>query len=264
MSFANILFASAEHTRIQAQIDAQRITQKARNEAAGAQAALANFSRALSNKRALDAAGAEISAINENIGRNLDAASYGQLGQRVAAAEELGASVATAAAAGVGGSTIDLYNQQIMASYSREEDQADRALQSDLYLATEAKGNTLQNAVNGLDSSQTFANLDFRQFVDHKKMSAPSQVAALAGSALATYYGGPKAGQAVADAFVGYNDAQNGNFGAAATRFDSAISGGLRGAKEYSSLGGKGEGGEAWGKEMWSSAERYLGNIRLS
>lgn len=257
MSIARILFAGAEHIRAQATIDAARITQKARNEASGAQAALSNFTKALSNKRALDAAGKQIGAVNENITRNLDAATYGKLGQRVQAAEELGQSVATAAAAGVGGSTIDLFNQQIMATYSREEDQADRAIASDLYLATDSKGDALSNAVGGFDNSQTFANLDFRQFVDHKKMSGLSQVAALAGAAAATYFGGPQAGKAVTDAFVGINDAQNGDFASAAARLDSAVVGGFKGANTYSDLG------SAWGKDAWTSTKRYLGNVRL-
>ena len=95
-----VLTSEATHTREQAKIDAARVTQKARNELLGAQATQNAWVQSYSNQRRVKAAGKQADEITANIGRNLDAATYGRLGERLAASEELGANMASAAAAG--------------------------------------------------------------------------------------------------------------------------------------------------------------------
>lgn len=259
-----ILTSGAEHIRAQAEIDAKRLTQKARNENQAAQSGLANFSRALSNKRQMDAAGSSINAITENIGRNLDAAATGNLARRIQTSEELGAMSAVAAAAGVGGSTIEQFNQQVHFTEAIQQEQIDRAIKSDLYLTASEKANVLTNATAGQDLSQSFANLDFTQYVDHQKMGGMQKLLTLAGAGVATYFGGPQAGAAVMDTSLGLYETSNGNFAAAANSFNNAFTGALAGAKTYTSLGGEGQSGEAWGKGFFKNTSNLLGSIRLS
>jgi len=252
-----VLTSGAEHIRAQAEIEAKRTVQKARNENSAAQSALANFTRALTNKRAMDAAGSEIGALTENIGRNLDAATYGTLSRRVQAAEELGAISAAAAAAGVGGSTIEQFSRQVMATEDRMDEQAARAVNSDLYLASSARGDTIRNAVMGLDNSQSFANLDFTKYVDHQKMSGFSKFLAITGAAAATYFGGPQAGEAVASGFMAAQDMRNGDFNAGAAGFSNMVQGLGAGAKNYADRD------EPWVRGLWSSTRNLLNDIRL-
>ena len=63
-----IATAGAEHTIKQAEINANRKTQAARNVRQGAESELARFSASLGNRRMMDATGDRINAIAENTG----------------------------------------------------------------------------------------------------------------------------------------------------------------------------------------------------
>jgi len=238
--------ADAIHTREQAKINAARVVQKARNELKGQTAATNAWVQSFGNQRRMRAAGAQANEITENIGRNLDAATYGRIGERIAASEELGANIAAAAAAGVGGSVVDVYNDTIRLSAAMAEEQGDRAVRTDLTAATAMRADTFRAAVEGLDNQSFNPGLDYSEFVDHVKMSGLQKIATVAGAAAATYYGGPKAGKAVFDASAAINAADNGDFETAAARASSAFMGGIEGAKRYSDAGGRSYGGQVW------------------
>ena len=234
----SLLYGDAIHIREQSKIDAARITQKSGNELRGAQTALQQFSASLANSRAMEAAGKQINASTENIARNLDASTSADLSLRIQAAEELGANVAMAAAAGVGGSSVEAYNQTLRLSQAMREEQGDRATRSDLINATMARGDALIEATAGLDNNVYRANLDYTQYVDHKKMGTFERLGFLGMAAAATVFGGPQAGAAVVGLAESKQAAMNGDFGTASQSLTGAVQQGLNSWRTTRSLDG--------------------------
>lgn len=186
----------------------------------------------------MDAAGSNIANIEANIARNIDAKVAGDLQGEIALAEELGASATMAAAAGVGGSSVDVFNSTVELKAAMDGEQGDRAFAADLWAANQDKGNTLIDAVAGLDNNQYRANLDYRRWVDPHKQSTFAKIATLGVAAAATYFGGPQAGMAVIQAGEGMAQAQNGDFAGAGQSYMGAMSSGMSSFKDTRSMGG--------------------------
>lgn len=100
----------AQRTLDKAEYESKEKIRKASNEFGRAQGSLANWMRSVSNQRTVEAAGDAYNAMSTNLGRTMDQAVTGSLQRRIQAAEQMGAISAQAAAAGVGGSTVDLIN----------------------------------------------------------------------------------------------------------------------------------------------------------
>jgi len=249
-----LLSSDSVHIREQAKIDAGRITQKARNELKGAMAASNSWMQSFNNQKRLKAAGKSIDDITANIGRNLDAATTGRFSTRLAAAEEVGANVAAAAAAGVGGSSVETFNKTLRINQARQEELEDRGLRTDLLANTALKGSTLTGAVEGLDNQSFQAGLDYTQFVDHVKVTGLQKVVGFAAAAAASYFGGPQAGSAVLDLVSANNRAANGDFDGAAARAESAFTSGLTGLKTYTTAGNT-----PYGRDIWNSVKSRYG-----
>ncbi|HEX7820497.1 MAG TPA: hypothetical protein VF463_07740 [Sphingobium sp.] len=245
----DILYGDAIHIREQAKIDAARTTQKSGNELRGAQTALQQFSASLSNKRAMDAAGKNIGVITENIGRSLDASATGAFSSRIAAAEQAGAAAAMAASAGVGGSSVESYNETSRLSQALADEQRDRQVNSQNIAMSESRGATLTDAVAGMDNNVYRASIDYTQFVDHQKTSTFSKLATLGVAAAATYFGGPQAGMAVVGMHEAGAAANNGDFASAAGSVMGALGNAAGAAKSYQETGG----------HYWSAAKQKSG-----
>jgi len=246
----SMMYAGATHIIEQSKIDAARITQKSGNEKSGAISALQRGSAAIGNQRVLDAAGSQINDISGNIARNLDAAAQGNFMSRIQAAEELGASTAMAAAAGVGGSSVEAYNNTMRLNRAMQEEDAQRSVNSDNINASAQRGATMVNAVGSMDVNAYNADLDFKQYVDHKKapgLGSFAGIATVVGAAAATYFGGPAAGQAVMKIGTGLMTAKgaadNADFATAGSAMDGAIKAGFGAMQKV----GSGE---------WSSASK--------
>lgn len=253
-----IIYSGAIHRVEQAKIDAARITQKSGNARRGKESELQRFSASLGNRRKMDAAGKQIGAISENITRNLDAAAAGTLMSRVAAAEELGANIAQASAAGVGGSTIETYNRTLELNQAMQEEQQGRNVDSDNYLASAAKGGALYDAVSSFDNNAYVANRDDTVYVDHHKMSLIERVQGIGMVAAATYFGGPQAGAAAMDIVNAGQAAQNGDFSKASAQMDRGLEGAVNSYKQR-----KDEGGPPPGEKMWESVKNIVGSVKL-
>lgn len=249
-----VLTSEATHIREQSKIDAARVVQKARNELKGAQASQNAWVQSYSNQRRVKAAGKQADEIAANIGRNLDSAAYGRIGERLAASEELGANMASAAAAGVGGSVVDTFNNTLRLSAAMAEEQGDRAVATDLFAATSARAGVVEDAYSGMDQETFNAGLDYTQFVDHKKMSGLQKYLTFQAAGVATYFGGPQAGKAVFDASAALNAAENADLDGASRLAASAFQGAVVGAKTYSDAGG-----ESYGGRLWDSVRRRYG-----
>lgn len=103
----------AQRTLDKANYYVQEVMRAAENEASRINASVGNHLRSVSNQRLIKAAGEAYNAMGENLGRALDQSVTGSLQRRVVAAEEVGAFSAANAAAGVGGSTVDMINGSI-------------------------------------------------------------------------------------------------------------------------------------------------------
>jgi hypothetical protein len=258
----SILYGDAEHIRKQAEIEAARTVRKSGNEKRGAQSALATFSASLSNQRALDAAGVNINNITENVSRNLDAAATGTLMSRIGAAEELGAHVSAAASAGVGGASVEAYNNTLRLNQAMQEEGASRAVNSDVIAAGNARGYALTDAVGSLDGNRYFADQDYTINVDHKKMGTLTKILAVGATAAATYFGGPQAGKAVMSAFESRQSARNGDFGAASSHLSNAVSSGLSAAGDYNKTHG-GPAKKAPAGDIWESTKKTYDRVKI-
>lgn len=243
----SIFTAKAQYIVDKSKTQAARITQASGNELRGAQSSLQRFNASLGNRKILDAAGKNITNINENIGRNLDAASVGDFSTQIRSAEELGSMAAMAAAAGVGGSSIEAYNETVRLNYEMQDERSDRAVNSDLIAASNSKGETLEGAVASMDRNIYSADLDFTQYVDPKKPSTLASVVALGIAAGAAAAGGPAGAQA-AMAVLGIREGQlaadRGDMAGASQAYFGAAQNGMSAAKAYVQTGGR-----------WGSAE---------
>jgi hypothetical protein len=243
---------SARHIAAQAKIDAARLTTKSGNEKKGAITSLARFSQALGNQRRMAAAGDQINAVTENVARNLDASASGKFQTRIQFAEELGASVADAAAAGVGGSSIEQYNRTMALSQAIGEEQGDREVLTQNIAGAAGRGAALKDAVAGMSNDPIFADLDYTEYVDDKKQSMFSKVATLALAAGATYVAGPQAGKAVMKAANATQQANRGDFEGASRSSMEAIGSAYEGVQAYHAGGDDKHFGSAWGKRAFS------------
>lgn len=286
---------------------AQRTIRDARNERAGAQSSLALWSQSLGNKIKLDRAGATINAMQADVLRKSDDMVLGNVSDRMRTAELLGASIAQAAAAGVGGSTIEQYNTAMNLGDALKEERTARALNTAKWQAHEQAASTLKETVASL-GYETFAadmdrnsytaqkdfsailpdldyqvftpeqdfnpynaeldytayvadqdfsvyapNLDFTQYVDHRKQSLFSRVLTMGAAGVATYFGGPAAGQAVLSANEGIQMARNGDYAGSNAAFNSAMRSGYTGFKTYQSAGYNSWGGQQLNKVGFGS-----------
>lgn len=246
-----IINEPARHIAAQASIDARRTTTVSGNKRRAAETSLANFERSVGNNRLMDSAGRQHDEIVANLSRNLDAAASGKLSQRIRAAEELGATASQAAAAGVGGSSVDVYNETLRLHAAMAEEAGDRQVNSQVIGAGVAAGDSIGNAVASLDNSTNQTNLDFTELIDDRKMGALTRVTALAAAATATYFGGPKAGQAVIQTFGAGQKARNGDIAGASAEMNAAFSNGISGFKTYRAGADDTHSGKAWGSEVF-------------
>ena len=147
-----------------------------------------------------------------------------------------------AAAAGVGGSSNEAYMSTLRLSQAMNEEQQARSVNSENLDAAKSRGIQLTDGVAGIDNNVYAANLELKEYADHKKMSTFTKIAGTVATAAATYFGGPQAGQAVQDAMMADYKASNGDMASAMGYLGSAYKGAKGGMKAFRSTGGKGWG----------------------
>lgn len=246
-----ILASGSVHTREQAKIDAARLTQKARNELKGAMSASQAWAQSFANSRKMKMAGEQVGEIAENMARNLDVATSGRFADRLEASQAFGANVASAAAAGVGGSSIEMFNNTLRTTQALREESGDRALNTDLIASSNSRANTYGDAAGSMDNQSFQAGLDYTQYIDHVKMSTTAKVLGFAAAAGATYFGGPQAGEAVLSLVAGENKMANGDFEGGFSSYGSAFTNGVSALKGYTTRGNT-----PYGQDIWASARR--------
>lgn len=236
-SVVQIIYAGNQYRIDNAKYNAANKIRSSSNIASGAEATLANFSRSLGNQVRQENAGKQYNAAVSQIADQLDTRGALNLNTSLAATQQLGAIQAGAAAAGVGGSSIQLLDQVTELHRNIQQDQQTTDTNKFSKSATMAATQSLVNGQGQLDFAQTSANVDTTQSVAPVAMK--NRFGTLVAVAVATYFGGPQAGQAVADSAIASNKAANGDYDGSAKMADRAMSGYVGAASGYAKSGGQ-------------------------
>lgn len=100
--------------------------------------------------------------------------------------------------------------------------------------------------------------IDYTVYEDRKKMGAFQKIATGIGTAVATYYGGPAAGQAVMNASMAYHTGRNGDYPASAAYSSQAVANSKTGFKTWRAAGTNTTPGKSWGGEQLAKAGVYF------
>lgn len=213
------------------------------NKLEAAKVGFSDFMRTLSNKARVNAASKEYNFQMEQLSEELRASTNAGFNTQVNLAAARGALTAQAGMVGVGGSSADLMDSMVRL---QSEMDLESQMNARNLLASRGARQTAQimaNAYKGMDLSRTFGNFDFTQHIAPQPLK--HKFAKLVGVAVATYFGGPMAGEAVAGAFVGDWQARNGDFQGASKTFGNAIQGGLSAFRDWGERGG-----QSWGSAV--------------
>jgi hypothetical protein len=290
---------------------AKKVVQEARNARAAVDSDVARWSQSLKNKRILDEGGERSGQVLNETLHGMDRAVNQGVFARIEASRFLGATTATAAALGVGGSSIDQIKDTIQMQQALQEQASDDDLHAKVIAGYRQRGNVMADAIGALDFSAITANmdrdvidtahdssaisdnqdyspifaqldyqaitaqkdftvftadLDYTKYMDHKKMGFLQTWFTINAAAVATYFGGPQAGEAVVDASIGINDAQNLDFASANKQFGSALSNGMAGMQTYRAGASGSSSGTPWADQFRSkpataTAQPYVSNL---
>lgn len=133
------------------------------NTLAKARGDLARYQQANSNKYKIIAGANSIESQTTNILRLTDESVRGGLDRRIAAAEEAGALVAAAGAAGIGGGSIDMINASNAIRQQRVQELADRQLQTAVYDTNRNIEQTRTATILGLDDVVYSDDINYMQ-----------------------------------------------------------------------------------------------------
>lgn len=207
---------------------------EARNQKEVAFASLKNFQTSEASKRRLTAAGAEYNRNMTVLGQALNQANATKLNTQLAAEQSLGSLEAQGAALGVGGSSMDLLSDLTKMQRNVQLEAASQEQKSLSIFGAEDAANGLDGAWQAIDNSVHFANLDYSTQIEPTKLK--NRWGALIGTAVATYFGGPKAGEAFADTVMATHKAAQGDNQSASSYFGSAVGNATGAYQEWSSM----------------------------
>ncbi|AHB12133.1 internal virion protein [Xylella phage Paz] len=219
-------------------------TQAANNKLKKAQGDLANWSRSLSNRRRVEAAQKEFNRGVEQLSNETRQAGKQATGITLDSSEQRGALLARAAMTGVGGSTVEAMENLINLQAATSQEEIDQAVDNMQYSAKQNLTTALMNTYMSQDFSQTMMDFDFTKHIEPQGMKR--RLGKLVGVAVATYFGGPMAGEAVSNLAVGEWQATNGDFQGANQSFGAAMTQAGGAMQQWSDRGGT-----AWGEDVW-------------
>lgn len=132
----------------------------ARNAFGAAENNLARFAQSLNNNRVLKQGGQQLEANVVNYYRSRDQLLTQSFSDSIAQAEQAGHAVASAAAAGVGGSVVDMVNTSTRLRDSIVKQQLDERADQFTYDTSRRAGNILSQTLGGMDQSLILNNFD--------------------------------------------------------------------------------------------------------
>lgn len=195
----------------------------AKNERSASESELQRFNQSLTNKKIMDRAGKNYGVLSENLNRRLDAFTLNDTMGRLAVSEELGAVAAAAAAAGVGGSSVERYNQTVRTAEGLQRERAARGLATDKYNTMEAMGSVITDAVDSFDRNIYRANIDYTYYGPTKGPSVLGNLVTLGAAAAATALGAPQVGEAILDMKTANMQGSYGDAAGAAKSLDRGL-----------------------------------------
>lgn len=234
-SLTSFLTAGAEHRVAQAKIDAARKTQASGNLRSASEANLARFSQSLANSRQMKAAGEQMNAQTQNVAHMLDQATTGSAFQRLEAASAIGEATAMAAAAGVGGSSVDTYKATMQLREAVNQEAMSQEIKANSINMSAQKGAILEDAVASQNNNSIQTAMDYTEYVDHVKLR--TSLGSMVALGAATYFGGPKAGMAVADMQIASNRYANADFAGGNQLLTQAADSALGALKDMNRMG---------------------------
>lgn len=150
---------------------------------------LARYQQARSNKYKLISGAESIEAQRTNMARLSDEAVRGSFEQRIAASEVAGALAASAGAAGIGGSSLDMIDASNRIRQQRAEEIANRQTDTQLYDAQRGIDQTAAATILGLDDVQFNDSINYMQAqTPYVKEPSWAQIGMQAGMAFADTY----------------------------------------------------------------------------
>ena len=197
----------------------------------------AEYMRTLNNKERVNSASKEYNFQMEQLSEELRSKQGASLNTQAQLAAARGALTAQAGYVGVGGSSADLMDTMV-----RLQSEMDQETQSNMLMLMSSRGakqtaQIMSTAYKGMDLSRTFGTFDFAQHIAPKAMN--NRFLKLVGVAAATYFGGPQAGEAAANAAVAEWQGQNGDFQGMGISMAKAGEGAMAAWQQASQRGGK-------------------------
>jgi len=227
-NIGGILGASAQYKIDKANVNAARLVQGANNELEAAKSSLSRVLQSIGNNRKLVAGGEQAATIWTNLSRTLDGMTKGTIAAQANSSREMGAFVAQAAAAGQGGGTIAQLKRTFAGEQARQEQERKQAKQIAIKDGQSAAGTVMEQAVQSLDNTQFFANMDYTQYVDPAKPMSPLMAGIMAFSG-----GGIMSLEAINQGQNMTRAAQQGNILAGAVNYGKAIGGSIGQMAEF-------------------------------
>lgn len=209
----------------------------ANNRLSAARTTLSEFARTLGNQMRMEAAGKEYNYAQSQLSHELEQSGKANLNAQLQNAEAQGALQAQAGAAGVGGASVELMDTLMDLRQATKAEQLRRGVE---LMAANGKRQTAQivlNAQSSMDLQQSIGQFDYSQYIEPVRMKR--RLGKLIGVAVATYFGGPQAGEAAADFEVGTWQASNGDFQGSNASFGNAMRGAAQAYKDWGERGGQ-------------------------
>jgi hypothetical protein len=144
--------------------------------------------QSVNNQRALTAGAKAAEDTSRNFFRTADAYAYNSLSQGVQKAEQAGASVAGAAAAGVEGGVTDMVNLSTRLRSAMVEQRSKDVLRMQASDTERRAGDIMSQTIQGLDTSLIVDSLDYTTDVANQK-GKQSFLSAAVGGAASTFGG---------------------------------------------------------------------------
>lgn len=222
----------------------------ANNKKEAAAVALAEFSRSLGNNLRIEQAGKRYNEEINALAQTMEGRATVRLSASLAASEKLGQLQAGAAAAGVGGSSIELLGDTVTLQRNIEQDLQRVTTERIGAAGMRTSASSFAAQAVSQDFSRTLGNFDYTINVAPQPLK--HRYLKLLGVAAATYFGGPQAGQAAADAAVGEWKQNNGDWDGAARYLGRATSGLIASVKDWG--GGDSDSNSWFGRVIQSSS----------
>jgi len=198
---------------------------------------LSEFMRSLNNRERVNAASKEYNFQMEQLSEELRAKQGASLNTQAQLAAARGAITAQAGYVGVGGSSADLMDTMVRLQSEMDQEMQNNALNLMASRGAKQTAQIMVGAYKGMDIGRTFGQFDFSQHIAPKAMN--NRFLKLVGVAAATYFGGPQAGEAAANAAVAEWQGQNGDFQGMGVSMAKAGQGAAAAWQQASQRGGK-------------------------